>query len=453
MKHKNNLKNIKSSNKGFNEKGLVSRTKEEIAVYGQVPFSDIAEQAILGCLILDINCWNEISNIIKVEDFYREKHQIIHKTILDLLAKNATVDVLTIIENLEFKKQLSKIGGDYYVFELIKNIPSITNISSYANIIREKSILRQLFYIGNKISHIALQYQDKSINNILDEAESSIFAISQNSLNKNNTGPQDIQTVMRNTVNQIDFLCKNGSGLSGISSGFLDLDEKTSGFQNGDMIIIAGRPSMGKTAFAINIASNISLDKDKLPVLIFSMEMPAEQIALRLISNLSSVDQQTLKRGNLSSKDWWHITDSVSTLTDARIFIDDTPALTPIDIRTRARRVVRETGNLGLIVIDYLQLMQTAGKHENRSMEIAYISRSIKSLAKELKVPILALSQLNRGLELRADKRPMMSDLRESGSLEQDSDLILFIYRDEVYDKNTAAIAHFGLKALSYQLD
>jgi replicative DNA helicase len=374
------------------------------------PHSNEAEQSVLGGVMLDGLAWDKISGRISVEDFYYRAHQVIFEAMETLFARHRPVDVLTLSEVLKDKGQIEEIGGEIYLFELAKNTPSVANLSAYADIVRERSVLRQLISVANDIADSAFHSKERDPSALLDEAERKVFAIAQQG--SNSSGPQKIAHVLSKAVDRIDFLFHSDSPITGVSTGYHDLDEMTAGLQPSDLIIVAGRPSMGKTAFSLNMAEHAAI-KEKKPVLVFSMEMPAEQLAMRLISSLGRIDQHKLRTGKLSNDDWPRVTSAVSILSEASLFIDDTPALNPSELRSRARRVAREHGNLGMIVIDYLQLMQVSGGSENRATEISEISRSLKALAKELHVPVIALSQLNRGLEQRADKRPIMSDLRE----------------------------------------
>lgn len=399
-----------------------------------IPHSIEAEQALIGGLMLDNTAWDRIIDIVGEEDFYRPEHKIIFQALTKLSLKDQPFDVITVSNELKNSQQLDNVGGEVYLFELARNIPVISNITSYADIVRERSVLRQLIGICNETADLAFNPQDLSVKEILHKTEGKIFKIAEQQAR--GRGPIDINSILLRTTDRIDHLYHSDESFTGISSGFVDLDEVTSGFQKGDLVVIAGRPSMGKTTFAINIAEHVAI-KTKKPTLIFSMEMPDDAIVMRMISSLGRIEQQKVRTGKLEEADWPRIASAVTLLSDTNIFIDDTSALTPTEILARARRVVRSHGELSLIVIDYLQLMQVSGNKENRATEISEISRGLKAMAKELKVPVLALSQLNRGLEQRADKRPMMSDLRESGAIEQDADLILFIYRDDVYNENS----------------
>jgi replicative DNA helicase len=338
---------------------------------------------------------------------------------------------------------LDDVGGAAYLIELARNTPSAANIKTYADIVRQRSVLRQLITIAHEIAETAHHPQGREITELLDEAERKVFKIANQSAR--GSGPQTITHVLTTTVEKIERLCQSDSALTGLSTGYYDFDEATSGLQNADLIIVAGRPSMGKTTFAMNMVENAAMCYKNKPVLVFSMEMPADSLAMRMLASLGRVEQTKIRSGKLDEDDWTRFGATVAQLSETKILIDDTPALSPTEVRSRARRVVREHGDIALIVIDYLQLMSIKGASENRTNEISEISRSLKALAKELNVPVIALSQLNRELEKRPNKRPVMSDLRESGAIEQDADLIVFVYRDEVYyddspDKGVAEI-------------
>ncbi|MDH5785795.1 MAG: replicative DNA helicase [Chromatiales bacterium] len=407
------------------------------------PHSIEAEQSVLGGLMLDNSSWDKVGDEVYEGDFYRRDHRLIFSAIKSLAEQSAPFDVVTLAEWLDKQGELENVGGINYMGTLVTNTPSAANIKSYARIVRERSVLRQLIQVSNNIADSAYQPEGREIGEILDSAEKLVFDIADQSKRggKSFAGMKELLT---RAVERIDYLFTQDNPITGVSTGFDDFDDKTSGLQKSDLIIIAGRPSMGKTTFAMNIAENAAI-KGQVPVAVFSMEMPGEQLAMRMMSSLGRIDQHKVRTGKLMDDDWPRLTSAVGILSEAPIYIDDTPGLTPTELRARARRMAREHG-LGLIVIDYLQLMQGSGKSsENRTAEISEISRSLKGLAKELNVPVIALSQLNRGLEQRPNKRPVMSDLRESGAIEQDADIIIFIYRDEVYneespDKGTAEI-------------
>lgn len=396
------------------------------------PHSQEAEQAVLGSLLIDHRAWDRVSDRISIKDFYRREHQLIFQAMVELADRQQPFDVLTVSEVLKVRQQLEGGGGEGYLFELAQNTPTAANIVAYADIVRERAILRQLISVGTDLVEKAYQVSGSESKELLDEAEQQVFKIAEQ--HSRESGPVSIGTLLAKATDRIDELYRSGNTLTGVPTGFTDFDHMTAGLQKGDLIIIAGRPSMGKTSFAMNIAENVAINTKK-PVLIFSMEMPGESLTMRMLSSLSRVQLSKVLTGKLSEEDWPRISMAVTLLAETSIFIDDTAALTPNDLRSRARRVARENNGLGLIVIDYLQLMRVPGNKENRTNEISEISRSLKILAKELSVPVIALSQLNRSLEQRSDRRPVMSDLRESGSIEQDADLIAFIYRDEVYDE------------------
>ncbi|MBU1215703.1 MAG: replicative DNA helicase [Gammaproteobacteria bacterium] len=402
------------------------------------PHSVEAEQSVLGGLLLDIQAWDQISDKLEERDFYRVEHKYIFRLITEMVNLSKPVDVITLAESLEAKGLLDKAGGLPYIGALATNVPSAANIVHYSDIVRDKSVLRNLAAATTEIATSIYKPDGRSPDDLLESAEQQIFAIAE-SRNKHRVGFQSINPLLTKVLEKVETIMTQDSRTSnGLESGFKDLDEMTTGFQPADLIIIAARPSMGKTSLAMNIAENVAIDQKK-PVAIFSMEMPGEQLAMRILASIGKVNQQKLRTATLDDDDWCRMTHALSKLHDAPIFIDETPALSATDLRSRARRLHREQGGLGLVVIDYLQLM--SGSHgkqsDNRANEVAEISRSLKALAKELNVPVIALSQLNRSLEKREDKRPVMSDLRESGGIEQDADLILFIYREEVYDKNT----------------
>ncbi len=398
------------------------------------PHSIEAEQAVIGGLLLDNRAWESIADKLVDEDFYRFDHRLLFSAIRELESRNEPFDAVTLSQCLEKNDRLEQAGGLLYLGRLAKDTPSAANILAYANIVREKSVLRQLITVGTDISGSGYVPEGRDSKELLDDAEKKVYRIAEQGA-RGEGGFQDMKSLLSKTVDKIDHLFNSDGGLTGVSTGFDKFDEMTTGLQEADLVIVAGRPSMGKTTFAMNIAENAAIG-DKLPVAVFSMEMPGDSLAMRMISSLGRVDQHHIRTGNLTDEDWARITSAIHILSEAKIFIDDTPAMSPNEIRARARRLKRQHG-LGLIVIDYLQLMQVHGGSENRATEISEISRSLKAMAKELKVPVIALSQLNRSLEQRPDKRPVMSDLRESGAIEQDADLIVFIYRDEVYNEDS----------------
>lgn len=398
------------------------------------PHSVQAEQSLLGGLLLDNRAWDQIADILSGPDFYRREHRLVFSAIDALIERGDPCDVITLSEWLESNDQLDDVGGLAYLGTLAKDTPSAANIRAYANIVRDNSVLRQLADVGTEIANSAYYTEGRDTPSLLDNAEKLVFRITDQGVTRG-SGFHDIKDLLARAVDRIDTLFHQDNPLTGVSTGFTDVDEMTAGLQASDLVIVAGRPSMGKTSFAMNIAEHAAI-KDNVPVAVFSMEMPGEQLAMRLMSSLGRIDQTRVRTGKLDDDDWPRLTSAVSILSKAPLFIDDTPALSPTELRARARRLKREH-NLGLIVIDYLQLMQVPGSNENRTGEISEISRSLKALAKELEVPVIALSQLNRSLEQRPNKRPVMSDLRESGAIEQDADVIMFIYRDEVYDEDS----------------
>jgi len=406
------------------------------------PHSIEAEQSVLGGLMLDNRAWEHIVDRLAETDFYRREHKLIYRAIAALEAQSQPFDLVTLSEELEKTHELDAAGGLAYLGKLVKETPSAANIRAYADIVRERSVLRQLIEVGTDIAGSAFNPEGRNSKELLDSAERSVFEIAEQGA-RSGKGFVDIRKLLNSTVVHIDKLFEQGGTITGVSTGFTDFDDKTTGLQKGDLVIVAGRPSMGKTTFAMNIAENAAIGEKK-SVAVFSMEMPAEQLAMRMIASLGRIDQKNLRTGQLNDEDWPRITSAVAILSEAKLFVDDTGALSPGEVRARARRLKREHG-LDLVVVDYLQLMQVPGGGENRATEISEISRGLKALAKELEVPVIALSQLNRSLEQRPNKRPVMSDLRESGAIEQDADLIVFIYRDEVYnpespDKGTAEI-------------
>ena len=409
------------------------------------PHSIEAEQSVLGGLLLDNAAFEKLTDLVNEHDFYRHDHRLIWQHISRLVNLSRPADVVTVNESLVSMNKAEEAGGLAYLNALAHNTPSAANIRRYAEIVRERSMLRKLVAVADDIADMAFNPQGKEARQLLDEAESRVFKIAQEGA-RNSVGFQEIQPLLSQVVERIDELYhrEGGSDITGIPTGFTDLDRMTSGLQPGDLVIVAGRPSMGKTAFAMNVAEHVAIEQG-LPVAVFSMEMGAVQLAMRMLGSVGMLDQHRMRTGKLLADDWPRVTHAVQRMQNAQLFIDETPGLTVVELRARARRLARQCGRLDLIVIDYLQLMSASGAGENRATEISEISRSLKSLAKELSCPIMALSQLNRSLEQRPNKRPIMSDLRESGAIEQDADLITFIYRDEVYnpdspDKGTAEI-------------
>ncbi len=409
------------------------------------PHSVEAEQSVLGGLLLDNAAFDRITDVVREDDFYRFDHRIIWQHIARLIALARPADVVTVYESLASAGKADDVGGLAYLNALAHNTPSAANIRRYAEIVRERSMLRKLVSVADEIAAAAFNPQGKEARQLLDEAESRVFQIAQEGA-RGAAGFQEIQPLLTQVVERIDELYhrEGGSDITGVPTGFNDLDRMTSGLQAGDLVIVAGRPSMGKTSFSMNIGEHVAIEQG-LPVAVFSMEMGAVQLAMRMVGSVGMLDQHRMRTGKLTTEDWPRLTHAVQQVQEAQIYIDETPALSSMEVRARARRLARQCGQLGLIIIDYMQLMSANSAGENRATEISEISRSLKGLAKELNCPLIALSQLNRSLEQRPNKRPVMSDLRESGAIEQDADLILFIYRDEVYnpdspDKGTAEI-------------
>jgi replicative DNA helicase len=396
------------------------------------PHSLEAECSVLGGLMLDEHAWDKISSTVTAEDFYRGDHRVIYRVMEDLVEKNQPLDIITIAESLDSVNELENVGGIAYISELANNTPTASNILAYAQIVSERATVRKLISVAHEIADSGFNPEGRDSATLIDIAESKVFKIGDD--RPSSGGPKAIRPLLTEAVERIDQLFQTKGALTGLSTGFRDIDDMTMGFQPGDLIIVAGRPSMGKTSFAMNIAESAVIAGDK-PVLVFSMEMPADSLIMRMLSSLGRIDQTKIRSGQLSDEDWPRLTSAVTLLNDKPLFVDDSAALTPNEIRSRARRLAREHGDIGLIVIDYLQLMQVSGSGENRATEISEISRSLKGIAKEFRCPVVALSQLNRSLEQRPDKRPIMSDLRESGAIEQDADVILAIYRDEVYNE------------------
>ncbi len=394
-----------------------------------------AEQSLLGGLMLDNRRWDEVSDEVGSVDFYNQSHRLIFDAVRALQGKNEPADVITVSEWLEQNGKLEEAGGLAYVGNLASNTPSTVNILNYARIVRERSILRSLISAANEISDTAYTPEGKTPREVLDHAEKLVFDISEHD-GRRRQGFTAIQELLTRSVDRIEELYESKETVTGMPTGFTDLDDMTAGLQRGDLVVVAGRPSMGKTAFAMNVAEFVALEK-KLPVAVFSMEMPGEQLAMRLLSSIGRINSNKVRTGRLGDDDWPRLTSAAGLLDKAPIFVDDTAGLNPLDLSSRARRLSREHNDLGLVVVDYLQLMQSMENNENRATEISNITRALKVLAKELNVPVMVLSQLNRSLEQRTSKRPIMSDLRESGAIEQDADVIFFVYRDEVYNDDS----------------
>ncbi len=398
------------------------------------PNSIEAEQSLLGGLMLDNSAWDKVADLVIASDFYRKDHRLIFAGIADLAETSNPCDVVTLSEFLDNRDELEGAGGLEYLALLSNETPGAANVRAYAKILRERSMLRSLINAGNQISGSAYSTEGRTATDLVDEAERLVFDIAEKG-SRGRIGFRPLKNILPDAVDRIDLLHQSGGDITGIPTGFNEFDKLTAGLQTGELIVIAGRPSMGKTTLAINIAENAAIGA-RVPTAIFSMEMPSQQLAFRMISSLGRVDQTHLRTGKFPDEDWSRINTAVQLMSDAPMFIDDSASLSPTEIRARARRLKREHG-LGLIVVDYLQLMQVHGSTENRATEISEICRSLKALAKELELPVIALSQLNRSVEQRTDKRPVMSDLRESGAIEQDADLIVFIYREEVYNQET----------------
>jgi replicative DNA helicase len=402
----------------------------------RVPPSSVdAEQAVLGGLMLSPDSLDKVADRLGEQDFYRKDHRLIWRAITELAAKGMPCDAVTLGDWFEANGLGEMVGGASYLIDLANTTPSAANITAYAEIVREKSVLRQLIDAGTGIAEDGYQPEGMGVQEVLERAEQAVFKIAESGA-RGKKDTVSMREAVKDAFRILSERFENKGQLTGVSTGFSDLDELTSGLQPSDLIIVAARPSMGKTAFSVNIAEAVAM-RGKKAVAIFSMEMSASQLAFRMISSVGRIHAQHLRNGDLAEEDWPRVTNAIALLSEAKIFIDDTPGLSPVEMRSRSRRLHREHGGLGLIVIDYLQLMQVPGNKENRATEISEISRSLKGLAKELQCPVIALSQLNRSLEQRADKRPMMSDLRESGAIEQDADVIMFIYRDEYYNKES----------------
>jgi replicative DNA helicase len=403
----------------------------------QPPHSVEAEQSVLGGLLIDNTAWDKIADAVSESDFYRQDHRLVFGAVAALIEHNKAADVISVAETLRLAGELDNAGGISYIGGLAHNTPSSANIRLYAEIVRERSVMRRLAEVGAQISESAFTPGGRSMQELLDEAERRVFEIAESG-SRSKQGFHDLKPLLTQVVERIEELYNRDSAteVTGVPTGFVDVDRMTSGLQPGDLVIIAGRPSMGKTAFALNIAEHVAL-AEKQAVAVFSMEMGGTQLAMRLLGSVGRLDHHKIRTGRLQDEDWPRLTDALGQLDGARIFIDETAALNALELRARARRLYRQCGGLGLVVVDYLQLMSASSQGENRATEISEISRSLKALAKELNIPVVALSQLNRGLEQRPNKRPVMSDLRESGAIEQDADVILFIYRDEVYNPDT----------------
>lgn len=395
------------------------------------PHSLEAEQSVLGGLMIDNASVDAVAELLVEADFYRGEHRYIYTAMHELVKRNSPFDPLILSAELKARDQLEQAGGDAYLIELARNTPSTSNILAYAQIVRERSVRRKLIQAARRIADSAYSPEGRTSDELLNEAEREVFTIAEE--RPKFGGPQLITDVAAKLLAKLESLDLSESGITGLTTGFKDLDAMTSGLQPSDLVIVAGRPSMGKTTFAMNLVENAVLNSDKTAV-VFSMEMPAEQLLMRVFSSLGQIDQSKVRTGDLGERDWDRISSTLAILKEKKLYIDDTPGLSPNDLRTRTRRIARDEGGISIIMVDYLQLMRVPGNSENRTAEISEISRSLKALAKEFDCPVVALSQLNRGLEQRTNKRPIMSDLRESGAIEQDADVIAFVYRDEVYN-------------------
>ncbi|MDH2432199.1 replicative DNA helicase [Pokkaliibacter sp. MBI-7] len=398
------------------------------------PHSIEAEQSVLGGVLLDNQAWDTVAEQLTEDDFYRRNHRLIFRAMAQLISQQMPLDIITLSEELESRAELEHAGGLVYLGELVQNTPSTANIRAYAEIVRDRSLLRQLIGISGEIMDLAYHPEGRTGPEVLNEAEAKVFKIAESRTQA--AGPVGVNPILAQTIERIDLLNQQGGEMTGASTGFSDLDRMTSGMQPSDMIIVAARPSMGKTTFAMNVVQNVVVQGNK-PVLVFSLEMPAEQLMMRMLASLGKIPLGNVRTGQMDPEEWTRLTGAVHMLRNKPLYIDDQPGLTPSEMRARARRIHREHGSMGLIMVDYLQLMRLGGNVESRTQEVAEISRSLKALAKELHCPVIALSQLNRSLENRPNKRPINSDLRESGSIEQDADVIMFIYRDEVYNEDS----------------
>jgi replicative DNA helicase len=406
----------------------------DIARIKMQPHSIEAEQSVLGGLLLSADSWDAVAEAVVDSDFYRPDHRLIFRQIATLAEAAEPVDVITVADKLEARGELAGAGGLPYLAELAQNTPSASNIRAYAQVVSERASLRKLIEAAQEIAESGFSPEGRTSDQLVDEAERRIMQVSEQG--PKSGGPQDVNPLLQSALGRIEELFNSGGEITGLSTGFTDLDGMTSGLQPSDLVIVAGRPSMGKTSFAMNLVENAVIAQEK-PILVFSMEMPADSLIIRMLSSIGRIDQTRIRNGKLEQEDWPKLSTAVNKLKDVPLFIDDTAALTPTEVRSRVRRINREHGELGMVMVDYLQLMQIAGSSEGRTAEISEISRSLKAIAKEFKCPVVALSQLNRSLEQRPNKRPVNSDLRESGAIEQDADVIMFIYRDEVYNEES----------------
>ena len=404
---------------------------EKITALKVPPHSIEAEQAVLGALMLDDSRWDQVSEVLLPGDFYRREHRLIFEAMYRQVGAARPIDVITLSESLHDANQLKECGGIDYLAELVNNHHSGANIAAYGGIVKERAVLRKLISTAHHIADSGYNPDGRDSGELLEAAEKAVFSIADE--RPGDGGPQAVTPILQSAVERIEKLFHSKGNITGVSTGFKDLDEMTSGLQESDLVIVAGRPSMGKTTFAMNMVEQAVLHNDK-PVLVFSLEMPADSLIIRMISSIGKIDQTRMRNGKLENEDWDKLTAAVSKLRSRPLFIDDSSGLSPGEMRTRARRIAREHGQIGMIMVDYLQLMQVKGSSENRTGEISEISRSLKLMAREFSCPVVALSQLNRSLEQRPNKRPVMSDLRESGAIEQDADVIMFVYRHEVYE-------------------
>ena len=398
------------------------------------PQSIEAERSVLGALLISSDSWDSMAEVVAAGDFYRPEHRAIFRQIALLVDRGEPVDVITVADRLLATGELDAAGGHTYIAELAEQTPTASNVRAYAKAVRERSVLRQLITAAQDIASAGFNPEGRSSEELVDEAERLIMQISEGGQKAG--GPQAMGSLLTGALERIEELYNTGGDITGLTTGFSDLDRMTSGLQSSDLVIVAGRPSMGKTSFAMNLVENAAMVSER-PIMVFSMEMPAEQLVIRMLSSLGRIDQSRVRTGKLEQDDWPKLSNATAKLKDTHIFIDDTPALTPTELRSRVRKLIREQGDLGMIMVDYLQLMRVAGTNEGRTAEISEISRSLKAIAKEFRCPVVALSQLNRSLEQRPNKRPVNSDLRESGAIEQDADVIMFIYRDEVYNEDS----------------
>lgn len=399
------------------------------------PHSVEAERAVLGGLMIDNSTWEQVGDLLSAEDFYRRDHQLVFAALVDHADRSEAFDVVTVTEWLKTRGDLEAAGGMAYLIGLARDTPSAVNVRAYANIVAERAMLRELIRAGGEIAGAAYATEGRDLADIVDEAQRRVFEIAERG-SRRKQGFRQVRALLKDTVDRLYELQSSKSHITGLPTGIADFDERTAGLQHGDLIIVAGRPSMGKTSLAMNIAENVAMS-EKRATAIFSMEMPAVQLTMRMLSSLGRIDQSRLRTGQLTDDEWPRVTSVIELMSEAPLYVDDSAALSPAELRTRARRLKREANNLSLIVVDYLQLMQVPGTRENRATELSEISRQLKALAKELNIPIVALSQLNRGVEQRPNKRPVMSDLRESGSLEQDADVVVMLYRDDYYNEHS----------------